>query len=139
METVKIRRADKSDQGVFGTIHYKGYRRYTGELPDRENQNDISCIPLGLYLVKWTLSPRLRKYTYEIINVPKRGGIRLHSSNLMGDRSKGYKAQLLGCLSLGERLGYMDGQKALLLSRPAVLHFEDTMQRLPFMLEITEC
>lgn len=136
MEKVILTRFDSSDQGSFGRIDYKGNARFTGELPDRNNASNISCIPCGLFVVRWTLSPRLKKYTYEVVGVPGRGGIRFHSANLFGDTTKGYVAQLLGCISIGERIGYIKKQKALLVSRPAVAHFEDTMQRLPFLLEI---
>lgn len=139
METVRLVRFDKSDQGTFGKIYYPGHVRYTGELPDRNNQNNSSCIPPGKYKVLWTLSPRLHKYTYEVVGVPRRGGIRIHSSNLMGDMALGYAAQLRGCISLGEKLGMMRGQKALLVSRPAVSNLELVMQKKPFILEIIEC
>jgi hypothetical protein len=56
----------------------------------------------------------------------------------MGDATLGYKAQLLGCISFGERLGYIRNQKALLLSRPAMDNFVLIMQKLPFILEITD-
>lgn len=138
METVKLIRFDKSDQGVFGKITHSGLSWFTGELPDRDNQSNISCIPAGRYTVRWTLSPRFKKHTYEVISVPGRGGIRIHSSNLMGDAKLGYVAQLLGCISLGYKLGYINKQKALLVSRPAVHSFEDAMQRKTFILEIIE-
>jgi hypothetical protein len=54
----------------------------------------------------------------------------------MGDKLLGYRAQLNGCIALGERLGWLDGQKALLLSAPAVRRFEAHMGREPFKLEI---
>jgi len=139
MEKIRLVRFDLSDQGTFGKIYYPGHVRFTGELPDRNNQSNISCIPYGSYLVKWTLSPRLKRYTYEIQGVPNRGGIRIHSSNLMGDSTKGYIAQLLGCVSIGERLGYINKQKALLLSKPAVSNLELIMAKQPFMLEILKC
>jgi hypothetical protein len=138
METVRLVRFDGSDQGTFGKIYYPDHIRFTGELPDRNNQNNISCIPKGIYKVLWTLSPRLKKFTYEVQGVPKRGGIRIHSSNLMGDSSLGYVAQLLGCISIGEQLGYIKKQKALLISKPAVDNFILIMQKLPFMLEISD-
>lgn len=136
MERVQLIRHDASDQGTFGQISYKGFVRFTGELPDRDNQSNISCIPKGTYKVKWTKSPRLKRYTYEVVDVPNRGGIRFHSSNLMGDASKGYKVQLQGCISLGEKLGYIDKQKAILLSRQAIRHFELIMNKESFILEI---
>ena len=54
----------------------------------------------------------------------------------MGDVTLGLRSQLNGCIALGERLGWMDGQKALLLSAPAVRRFEGHMGTAPFLLEI---
>ena len=138
MQTVLLTRVDKSDQGVFGIIYFCGMKRFTGELPDRDNASNISCIPPGDYAVKWTPSNRLKKFTYEVLGVPKRGGIRLHSSNLMGDASKGYVAQLRGCISLGEKIGSIRRQKALLISRPAISTFETVLQRQTFLLRIVD-
>jgi hypothetical protein len=73
-----------------------------------------------------------------LLGVHGRAGILIHSSNLMGDVSLGYRAQLLGCISLGERLGVMERQRCLLLSRPAVREFEDFMGRKSFTLEIRD-
>lgn len=56
----------------------------------------------------------------------------------MGAADMGYKSQLNGCLALGERLGYMDGQKALLLSQPAVRRLESIFGGRPFELEIRD-
>jgi hypothetical protein len=67
-----------------------------------------------------------------------RVGIRAHSANFMGDKSLGYRMQLNGCIALGEQLGWMEGQKALLLSAPAVRRFENHMGHKPFMLEIRD-
>jgi hypothetical protein len=138
MQNVLLMRFDKSDQGVFGIIYFCGMKRFTGELPDRNNASNISCIPVGDYTVKWTLSNRLKKFTYEILGVPGRGGIRRHSSNLMGDESKGYIAQLRGCISLGEKVGTMRGQKALLISRPAINTFETVLQHQAFLLKVAD-
>lgn len=55
----------------------------------------------------------------------------------MGNVDAGYKAQLNGCIALGERLGWIDGQKALLLSAPAMRRFEAYMQGRSFTLEIS--
>lgn len=113
---------------------------FSGELPWRDNRPNASSIPItvppGVYRVVWALSPRLRKWTYRLLDVPNRDGILIHASNLMGDPVLGYHAQLLGCISLGEKLGWMDKQKALLLSAPAVRRFEEAMKREPFELEV---
>lgn len=131
-----LTRADSSDQGTFGRIVAPGISLFTGELPWRDNQPSISCIPEGLYRVVWTFSPRFRRFMYLVDGVVSRSGIRKHPANLMGDAALGFKSQLNGCIALGERLGWMDGQKAILLSMPAVRRFEETMRRQPFTLEI---
>lgn len=71
-------------------------------------------------------------------SVPSRSGIRIHSANLMGDKILGYKTQLNGCIALGEKLGWIDGQKALLVSRPAIRRMEEYFNGKSFTLEITD-
>jgi hypothetical protein len=133
-----LQRLEAGDQGTFGTLWTPGPRAYSGELPPRENRPGESCVPAGRYLLAWAWSPHLGKFCYRLLGVPGRAGILLHSANLMGDRAKGYRAQLLGCVSAGQRLGYMDYQKALLLSRPAVGAIEDFYRRQPFEMEVRD-
>ncbi len=136
LSNVVLTRAESGDAGTFGRIVLGEFAAYTGELPDRANQSNLSCIPAGSYRCAWTYSPHLKRSTYEVLAVPSRAGIRIHSANLMGDATKGLKAQLNGCIALGESRGVMDGQKALLLSRPAVRRFEAILNEQPFTLEI---
>lgn len=131
-----LTRLESSDQGTFGRIVAAGIALFTGELPWRENRPSISCIPVGLYRVVWTFSPRFRRFMYLVDGVVGRSGIRKHPANLMGDAALGYRSQLNGCIALGERLGWLDGQKAVLLSAPAVRRFEEAMKRRPFVLEV---
>lgn len=97
---------------------------YTRELPPRGNQADISSVLAGLYWADFTWSPRFGRCLYLLSPTDPRAGIRVHPANLMGDAAKGWHSQLNGCIALGERLGWMDGQKALLLSQPAVRRLE---------------
>ena len=53
-----------------------------------------TAIPYGTYEIKWTYSPRFKKYTPQIMNVPSFEGIRIHSGNSSTDTE--------GCLLLGE-------------------------------------
>lgn len=133
-----LTRFDFGDQGTFGRLTLLGL--FSGELPDRGNAPRISCIPEGIYRVEWTWSPKLKRFTYRVLGVPRRDGILLHPANLMGDATKGWQAQLEGCISPGVRLGYMEfrgrKQKAILVSRPAVRRLEEAFGRKPFLLEV---
>lgn len=135
---VVIDRFDRGDQGNFGHVWTRGPRFFSGELPSRDNRPNISCIPPKRYQVVWTWSDHFRRFMYLLLGTDPRAGIREHSANFMGDESKGFRRQLNGCIALGERLGWMDGQKALLLSAPAVRRFESFMGKRPFLLEIRE-
>ena len=53
-----------------------------------------TAIPYGTYEIKWTYSPRFKKYTPQLMNVPSFEGIRIHSGNTSLDTE--------GCLILGE-------------------------------------
>lgn len=137
MVTAILRRLFPSDQGTFGKIYLpNGITLFTGELPWRNNQRTLSSIPEGEYECVYTYSPRFKKFTYEVKAVKGRSAIRIHSANFMGDTYKGYRSQLNGCIALGERIGKLDGQLALLLSRPAISKLEKIMNKQPFKLII---
>ena len=53
-----------------------------------------TAIPYGTYEIKWTYSPRFKKYTPQLMNVPSFEGIRIHAGNSSTDTE--------GCLLLGE-------------------------------------
>ena len=53
-----------------------------------------TAIPYGTYEIKWTYSPRFKKYTPQLMNVPSFEGIRIHNGNSSTDTE--------GCLLLGE-------------------------------------
>ena len=131
---VFLERLDQSDQGFFGRLTAGSLLLYSGELPWRDNQPNVSCVPAGHYRCVWTYSPRFRRYMYLLLGTQPRAGIRKHPANLMG--AAPYRTQLNGCIALGERLGWIDGQKALLLSAPAVRKFEAHMGYKPFLMEI---
>ena len=135
--TVKLQRLASTEEGTFGTLRTPVRSYFTLELPDRNNLPNISCIPIGTYVCSWTLSPRFKRKTYEIMKVKARSGIRIHSANFAGNDEKGFRKQLNGCLALGLKTGTLDGQKALLLSSPAIRQFETEMNGESFILEIS--
>lgn len=53
-----------------------------------------TAIPYGTYEIKWTYSPRFKKYTPQLMNVPSFEGIRIHVGNTSADTE--------GCLILGK-------------------------------------
>lgn len=132
----RLVRFDSGDQGTFAVLQFLGGSLFVGELPDRGNAPNLSRILPGLYRCVLTWSPRFRKYYYLLLDVAGRAGIRIHPANLMGDVRKKYRSQLNGCISLGERLGWIDGQKAVLLSAPAVRNFMTALGGQPFELEV---
>lgn len=137
---VVLQRLEQSDHGTFGWLLLAGlvFFCYTGELPWRGNASSISCVPAGTYRAVLTYSPRFGYALYLVGPVPARAGIRVHPANLMGDASLGFKCQLNGCIALGERLGWIDGQKAVLVSVPAVRRLADHFGGRPFLIEIRD-
>lgn len=138
MQRVVLERLETGDQGTFGRLLAGEASFFTGELPDRGNAPNVSCIPAGVYPCVWTWSPAFKRMMYLVDRVPGRSGIRIHAANFMGDKSKGYRSHLNGCIALGLRLGVMNGQKAVLLSQPAIADFELAMDGRPFELEVVQ-
>lgn len=131
---VYIKRNKSNSKQTIGKLKvaYNGktFTCDTLELPDLNNLKNISCIPKGTYECRHTFSPRFFKFTYEILNVPNRSGIRIHSSN--------YYFQLNGCIALGNGLSDInkDGQLDVINSRQAISAFESILGYQQFTLVI---
>jgi hypothetical protein len=52
--------------------------------------------------------------------------------------AQGWTTQLEGCIALGEHVGKLGNQHAVLTSRVAVRRFAEEMERKPFVLRIYE-
>ncbi len=68
------------------------------ELPWLDNQKEISCIPVGKYIVKKRFSKKFKNHLH-ITNVKDRTFILIHSGNFYTD--------ILGCVLVG-KLGYVN-------------------------------
>ena len=79
-DTVEDKVRDINKNGKFD----EGEKKVYGE----------TAIPYGTYEVKWTYSPRFKRYMPELLNVPSFSGIRIHSGNTAADS--------LGCIIVGE-------------------------------------
>lgn len=134
--TVLIARQQSTPEGTFGKLYIHGaFFCHTLELPWLDNAQRRSCVPDGKYFVEWMRSPRFG-WVYSLVGVPNRRDIRIHPANLAGDRASGWKSQLEGCIALGEHVGKLGKQHAVLSSRAAVRRFADEMERKPFVLRI---
>lgn len=110
-----------SDQGTEGIISIPlvGFTSFCIELPWKENQRNVSCIPSGDYKAIAVQSPRFG-HVYLLQDVPNRGGILIHSGNFAGDESLGFKTHSRGCILPGKMRGEIRSQKAVLYSRPTL-------------------
>lgn len=121
-----------SDDGIqtLGRLETPNFKCFTLERPWKNNAPNISCVPKGTYICKYTFSPLFLRYTYQLQNVKGRSGIRIHSAN--------FYSQLLGCIALGNSFRDInwDGEIDVLNSRVTVLKFETLMQKKPFILKI---
>lgn len=142
MHKALLLRQSTSDEGTFGTLRvYHGgallYTCFTGELPDRDNLPNRSCIPVGVY----TCQPwRSKKYPdhYNVMRVPGRSGILIHQGNFCGDIEKGLLSNVQGCILVGRQLGTIQGQQAVLSSRLAMNDLRALLGSAHFTLEIKE-
>jgi len=130
-------RYSSDDQGTLGILATEDFFCYTLELPWRDNLPNVSCVPVGEYEVELRRSPKFGN-VYWIKNIPGRSFILQHSGNLAGDKDKGYLTQTYGCQLLGQRIGFLEGQKAVLNSRLTVKRFIEYMKGENYKLQIRE-
>jgi len=131
---VLILRDESTVDGTPGTLITENFGCRTLELPWLDNLRKRSCIPDGIYRCVVVNSPRFGR-VYQVLKVPGRTHILFHSGNWAGQIPI-RRTHVQGCILLGERIGTLSGQKAILVSKPAVRRFMSAMQNKPFELEI---
>lgn len=87
---------------------------WTLELPYRDNQKNISCIPKGKYKCIRVKSPKFGE-CWHVQDVPNRSEILIHTGNTHHD--------IQGCILLGSGVGYLNDDRAVLGSKNAVNEF----------------
>lgn len=145
MRTFILIRQETSDQGTFGILvgEKDNVLFQTGELPrfggnpGLENERCLDCIPPGTYTAEITQSPRFGR-VYLLKNVPGRSAILIHAGNYCGNRAKGYKSDVEGCILLGKAQGVLNGQKVVLDSKRAVKEFMALTGGEPIRLKIQD-
>lgn len=105
MLTMKLTRAQHLKDRTLGSLVVNDYRmRSFGfavlELPYRNNQVNISCIPVGKYGCRLRTSQKYGKHL-EVLEVPNRSDILIHVGNFPKDTK--------GCLLIGDRFTDLDG------------------------------
>lgn len=113
---ITIVRYAYTDQGTFGKLTYNDFTCYTVERPWANNEADKSCIPEGDYTIQKYNSPKFGDVfavtggtvTLFPDNKHARSAILIHPANV--------KSDLEGCIGLGDALGYVKSQWAVLNS-----------------------
>lgn len=128
LEKLLLERSETSDNGTFGAI-MRGAAKVcdTCELPWKDNQSKISCIPKGNYLVTRYQSPT-KGSVFLINGVKNRDMIEMHVGNTIKD--------ILGCVAVGTGRGIVHDLPAVISSRPTL---EKMLAELPnsFYLQVT--
>lgn len=132
---VTLERRVKSQFGTFGHLDTGSFECATLERPET---GDHPCIPLGEYDVNWTDVHPHHNPCYEVMRVPGRTAILIHSANVF--------EQLLGCIAPGAKAEEMDivydghviKHVGVSASGPALKALLDDLHRQPFRLIIKE-
>ncbi len=114
---LKIKRIHKRDDCTLSVVMLGDLIFKMLELPDKNNQQNISCIPEGTYYAKKRFSPGKQYQVIEYIGVPNRTFIQIHCGN--------YTRQILGCQLPGEEFIDLDGDGI-----PDITNTEVTLEKL---------
>jgi hypothetical protein len=95
---VHLIRDDRDDVRTLGAM-FDGEERVaeTLELPWRDNQRGVSCIPEGTYECKLAWSPSRKYNVYWLQDVPGRQDVQIHVGNFPKD--------IRGCILVGTTRG----------------------------------
>lgn len=136
MRKVILTRQETDENGTFGLWQSdSGFQCYTGELPYKDNKENVSAIPSGVYLVEKRVSAK-RGSCYGVMNVPGRSDIEIHSGNWCGDVSQGNKSDVDGCIIVGRAIDELEGQKAVISSKDALAALQSDLAGEAFQLTI---
>lgn len=99
MKQVKLIRFLETSRETMGYMKIGDIIIWTLELPWKDNQPFVSCIPVGTYLVKKRFSER-HKFHYHITGVSGRTWILIHAGN--------YHTDIQGCILPGKAIEDLD-------------------------------
>lgn len=84
---------------TLGVVNFDNQRCFSLELPWKDNKEDESCIPPGLYIARFRNSPS-NGPCLQFDNVVMRTYVQIHSAN--------FTRQLLGCIAVGDSIADID-------------------------------
>lgn len=123
---MKLIRDNSTSFGIFGTLALpSGKILHTLELNWKDNQHNISCIPIGEYNCEIVDSPKFGK-VYEVKNVPGRTHILIHIGNWVKNTN--------GCILVG----LSRSETMVKSSADALGQLLNEMKNKPFKLEIVD-
>lgn len=80
-----LERYNYTDRSTQGVLLCEGlWICDTLELPWKDNQRRVSCIPEGIYNVRKHISPKFGEVIH-VLNVPERDAILIHAGNKVSD------------------------------------------------------
>jgi hypothetical protein len=104
-----LTRKTLTEHSTIGDLSVDGvFFGYSLELPWRDNQHDISCVPEGTYPVKMIDSGHWKRTVPHLLKVPGRDLIEIHIAN--------YPKDIKGCIGVG----YTKAPDFIGLSAPAI-------------------
>ena len=116
MKTLKIKRW-QTDEITLGILTYGDFKCFTLELPWRDNEINVSCIPQALAYQGDKHKSPANGDVIAINNVINRTYIQIHSANFL--------RQLRGCIAVGDSIKFLDGDKL-----PDVTNSKSTLKAL---------
>ena len=121
MRTVVAWRDYVTEHAIRSHFRVEGQEFHFLERPWVNNERNVSCIPAGEYLVKFLPRSASGRYkeVWHLQNVQGRSGVLIHCGNVV--------AHSRGCLLIGRRRGWIDGEAAVLNSRTALVEFNSIM------------
>lgn len=109
------------------TTNFSPFECWTLELPDRNNEQCVSCVPEGLYKAFKRFSPSKQCEVIQLRDVPNRSYIQIHVGN--------YTSQILGCILPGMMIKHIDGDMIPDVGNSEKA-FQDLMDMLPDEFEV---
>ena len=128
---LRLSRIESNDKCTRGVLTVDGEAIcVTLENPWLDNQEDISCIPAGIYGLK-PFNGATKKNVYQIMDVPDRTYVLIH----IGNTEKNTE----GCVLPGSYYGELAGEPAVLNSGKAMRILRGLLKNDSHTIEIINC